>query len=409
MKFFARASGVEAVAKKSAGHCGIYSDFSQAELSKVSIFHKSMDIYRPTPLHRLQALAKRLVVSNIYVKDESFRFGLNAYKGLGGVYAVARVICRELGINIEDICYADLKNPKFLKQTEKMTFVTATDGNHGNSVAWAATQFGCSSYVYMPRGSSKHRVERIKNSGATSVEVIDLVYDDTVRHARRAAEENNWFLVQDTAWEDYTEIPTWIAQGYTTLAAEIYEQLQNANLPSPTHVFLQAGVGSFAGAISAYLHNRFRDDCPAIGIVEPASIACFYHSVRQNDGKPHAISDESTTIMAGLNCGEPSAASWPIIRDIPSHFFSCDDFVSARGMRFLGHPLGGDPQVISGESGAVGLGLLTLLMERDDLKPLRESFGLNEGSCVLIMSTEGNTDPAVYDGVVFDGLCPTKF
>lgn len=408
MEFYTKASGIAAIARKRTRGARFYPDFAEGELSKVISFHKSVDGYHPTPLHRLNTLAESLGVANIYVKDESFRFGLNAYKGLGGLYAVARVICDNLGLDIKKTTYRDLRAPENMRKIEKMVFVTATDGNHGNGLAWAATRLGAKSHVYMPRGSSEYRAQTIRNSGAESVVIADLLYDETVLYAEQQAKKNGWFLVQDTAWEGYTDIPIWISQGYTTLATEIYDELGVTGAPHPTHVFLQAGVGSLAGAITAYLTNQFGGHSPVIGIVEPSSIACIHYSVGYDDEKPHAITEESKTIMAGLNCGAPNIATWPILRDVPTHYFSCDDFVAAHGMRGLYHPLGNDPQIISGESGAVGLGVLSLLMQKDELKPLRNSFGLNSRSSVLLISTEGNTDPEIYDRIVLQGYCSVE-
>ncbi len=408
MTIFPRMSGIEALCQTPPGHNGPYVDYTDAALSPVRAFHRSIPGYTPTPLHRLRGLANRLGLKEVYVKDESFRFGLNAYKVMGGLYAVARVICRELGLDIAQTRFEDLMRPEHLKHIRKMTFVTATDGNHGCGVAWAAARFGSSSYIYMPRGASQHRVDNISRAGATSVEVVDMVYDDAVRHAGHMAEEQGWHLVQDTAWEGYTEIPTYICQGYTTMLAEVFEELKATDAPLPTHVFLQAGVGSLAGAAAAYLHNRFGDSCPTIAVVEPDTIACLYHSALQGDGQPHALTDESHTLMAGLNCGEPSLTTWPILRDIPSHYIRCADFVAARGMRFLSSPIGDDPRVVSGESGAVGAGLITLLMERENLAELCGSLGLDANSVVLTISTEGDTDPQMYDKIVRDGFCPTE-
>ena len=403
---FPKAMGVEAVAQKPVRFTREIAGLSESEVQTIWAFHQGVRGYRPTPLRKLDTLAGRLGVAGLYVKDESFRFGLNAFKVLGGLYATARVICRELGLEIADTPFSALLKPEVRGKVRGMTLITATDGNHGNGIAWSASQLGCQSVVYMPKGSSGHRVQAIRRNGA-QVTVTDLPYDGTVRLAAKTAAKNGWLLVQDTAWDGYTEIPAWITQGYTTMAAEALQQMVPFGESAPTHIFLQAGVGSMAAAIAGYFFNRFQDSRPQMAIVEPDTMACFYRSVCRGDGKPHAVEEASETIMAGLNCGQPSVAAWPVLRDIPSHFIACEDFVSARGMRFLGHPLGSDPQIVAGESGAVGAGLLTLLMEKPELAPLRDSMGLCAGSVILLFNTEGNTDPAMYDKIVFDGYCPS--
>lgn len=199
---------------KKQGPCDLV--FSVEEAKKALAFHKKLAGYQPTPLCSLSALAEKLGVAGLYVKDESKRFGLNAFKGLGGSYALGRVIADKLGKNIDEV--GELPEGSF-------TFVTATDGNHGRGVAWAAKNLKQHAVVYMPKGSSKERLENIRRLGAEA-EITDFNYDDTVRFAKAQAEKYGWTLVQDTAWEGYETIPSWIMQGYTTMGMEITEQLQ---------------------------------------------------------------------------------------------------------------------------------------------------------------------------------------
>lgn len=371
-------------------------------------FHETVPEYRATPLVRLDALADKLGVKRIYVKDESKRFGLNAFKGLGGIYAVTKVLCRELGLDIKKVSFYDLKTPERRDAIKDTVFITATDGNHGRGVAWAASQYGCKSYIYMTKGTAQSRVDAIKAAGAEEVIVTDMNYDDTVRLAAKLAEENGWQLTQDTAWEGYEEIPEWITQGYTTMGAEILDQLRLDGIIRPTHLFLQAGVGSYAGGILGYFANRFGGHPPVTAIVEPVNVACVFESALAGDGKPHAVPGIQETIMAGLNCGEPCLTTWEILRDFASFYAACPDYVTAKGMRTLAAPLGNDTRIISGESGAVGLGLLALLMERNDLSEIRRMMDLNEESVVLLISTEGDTDPIGYYDVVYNGKCPVE-
>ncbi|MBC2582802.1 diaminopropionate ammonia-lyase [Clostridium sp. DJ247] len=376
---------------------------SKKVIKGVRNFHKSFPQYDITPLHSLKELAGYLGIDQVWVKDESYRFGLNAFKVLGGSYALGNYLCERLGINIEDTSFEELKSKEVKEKIGDITFVTATDGNHGRGVAWAANQLGQKSVVYMPKGSSLIRLENIRKEGAEA-SITDLNYDDAVRLANKYAEENNGVMVQDTAWEGYEKIPTWIMQGYATLIDEAMEQIKEQGKELPTHVFLQAGVGSFAGAIQGYLAELYKDERPITVIVEPNEAACIYKSALANDGKPHAVTGDMPTIMAGLACGEPNITGWNILRDYSDMYISCPDYVSARGMRILGNPVKGDPQVISGESGAVGLGILSLIVEDNSLKDLVEKLNLNEKSRVLVISTEGDTDPVNYRKITWDGL-----
>lgn len=365
--------------------------------------HRAMEGYRPTPLVRLDGLAEALGVKAVFVKDESRRFGLNAFKGLGAIYAFTRVVCDELGLDPETTTFADLQCEPVRGRLSGMVFVTATDGNHGKGVAWAAGQLGCRAYVYMPKGSSELRAQAIRDAGGAEVRIMDVGYDDAVRHAARMAEENGWHLVQDTSWEGYQQIPTWIVQGYTTMAAEAAEQLEAEGFPRPSHVFLQAGVGAMAGGVTGYLADRYAGNRPVFSTVEPEDMACIYKSILAADGEPHAVEGDCATIMAGLNCGEPCTVTWPVLRTFTSFAFSCADPVAALGMRLLAAPRKGDHPIVSGESGAATTGLLAVLAASPEFAGLRREMGLDGGSVVLLFSTEGDTDPEQYRSIVYAG------
>jgi diaminopropionate ammonia-lyase len=225
-------------------------------------------------------------------------------------------------------------------------------------------------------------------------------YDDSVRHASQMAKEHGWVMVQDTAWAGYEEVPTWILQGYTTIAAEIEQQLQERDLPNPTHLFMQAGVGSVAGGISGYFINRMVEGCPKIVIVEPDRADCLFRTASANDGKIHIVSGDLDSMMAGLCCGEPCTIAWDIIRECATAFVSCGDGYAARGMQMLGRPMEGDEAVISGESGAVTAAVVQGIMTEERLQEFREQLGLDETSCVLMISTEGDTDRENYRKVL---------
>lgn len=362
-------------------------------------FHHTMPAYAPTPLVSLPGLAARLGVKGVYVKDESPRFGLNAFKGLGGSYALARTIARELGLP-ETVAFSDLRQPSVRGKVAEMVFVTTTDGNHGRGVAWAAKELGSTAHVYLPAGSAPVRAQAIREAGAAEARILDLDYDDAVRYAARMAEERGWHLVQDTSWPGYEDVPAWIVQGYATMAREAAEQLTAAGIQRPTHVFLQAGVGAMAGGVLGCLADRYRDEPPVFAIAEPETIPCIYASALAGDSLPHPVKPTGQTIMAGLNCGEPCTLTWPVLRDLASWYFACPDAVAEEGMRLLGRPPAGDPAVVSGESGGVTAGLLARLATWPDLTGLRQRMGLDGNAVVLLFSTEGDTDPDHYRQVL---------
>ena len=382
---------------------------SKRETEPVRRLHMSLDGYSPTPLVELSALAKHCGVRSILVKDESRRFGLNAFKGLGGLYALSRVVCQRLGLDYRTITLDRLQEGDVRRAVSGMVFVTATDGNHGRGIAWAANMLGCKARVYMPKGSAPARAQAIRDEGGAEVTITDMSYDGAVRYAAKMAEENGWFLVQDTSWPGYEEVPRWIVQGYTTMAYEAVRQMEEMGYPRPTHVFLQAGVGAMAGGVLGALQCAYGDALPRVSVVEPEQAACVFESARQNDGLPHPAAGSGETIMAGLNCGEPCRITWPILRDFAEFYFACPDSVAARGMRVLAAPMPGDRQIISGESGAVTAGLVSLLTAKQSLRPLRDRLGLDRDSVVLLFSTEGDTDPAGFSDVVYDGAYPMRW
>lgn len=369
------------------------------EVRKARAFHSSFPEYKVTPLHSLGGLAGRLGLRQIWIKDESHRFGLNAFKVLGGSYAIGRYLAERLNVDIATLSFERLRSPELKARLGDLTLVTATDGNHGRGIAWAAKQLAQRAVVLMPKGSSEIRLNKIRAEGAEA-HITDLNYDDTVRLASRYASEQNGVLMQDSAWDGYEQIPSWIMQGYCTLVDEALEQMDGA---LPTHVLLQAGVGSFAAAVLGHLVARFGERRPRTIIVEPDQAACIYRSASMADGAPHAVTGDLATIMAGLACGEPSTVAWPILREYADLYLSVPDYISAKGMRILGSPLPGDPQVISGESGAVGLGVLSLLADGD----LADGLSIDGDSRVLIISTEGDTDPERYREIVWDGAYPS--
>ena len=366
-------------------------------LFEVKNFHGSFEEYEPTPLIRLKKMAGFLGMSEVFVKDESFRFGLNSFKVLGGSYAIGKYLSQKLGKDITEMPCEILKSDEVKNELGDLTFVTTTDGNHGRGVAWMAKQLGCKAIVYMPKGSTQNRVNHITEMGA-EVNVTEWNYDDTVKYTSMQAQKNGWEIIQDTAWEGYEDVPKWIMQGYSTIAQETIEQLKGIR---PTHVFLQAGVGAFASVIASIFVSIFEKKPPKIIIVEPEKANCFYKSAEA--GKMECVTGELNTIMAGLACGVPNPIAYDILKSCADVFVSVPEWVTARGMRVLGNPLKGDTRVISGESGGVTAGLLSIVTISDDYKKLKEDLNINENSRVLIFNTEGNTDTEVYRRIVWDG------
>lgn len=374
-------------------------DFMSLENAKnVRDFHASFPIYQETPLTELPQTAKEMGLGTIYIKDESYRFGLNAFKVLGGSYAIGNYLAKRLGRTISDLPFGKLVSEEVKKELGEITFVTATDGNHGRGVAWTANQLRQKSVVYMPKGSSSERLANIRAEGADA-SITDLNYDEAVRLANSQAEQKGWVMVQDTAWEGYEDIPLWIMQGYGTMGYEVYMQLRE----KPTHIFLQAGVGSLAGAVTGFFSAVYGEERPIITIVEPNKADCLYRTAEANDGKLHFVTGEMNTIMAGLACGEPCSIGWNVLRDYADFFISCPDYSAAQGMRILGNPAKGDAKVISGESGASAFGCVAEIMRDPRLTGLKETLKLDETSRVLFFSTEGDTDKDSYKSIVWDG------
>ena len=324
---------------------------SREKAEEIQSFHKSFPMYEPTPLACLSDTAKELGLGAVYVKDESYRFGLNAFKVLGGSYAIGNYLAGRLGKTAGEMEYKDLISSETREKLGDVTFVTATDGNHGRGVAWTARQFHQKAVVYMPKGSAAERLANIQAEGAEA-SITDLNYDDAVRLANSQAEKNGWVMVQDTAWEGYEDIPTWIMQGYGTMGLEAWQQLPE----KPTHIFLQAGVGSMAGAVAGLFTNIYGSERPVITIVEPNKADCLYQTAEADDGTRHFVTGDMDTIMAGLACGEPCSIGWEVLKQCVDHFISCPDYAAAEGMRILGNPAGADRKVVSGESGAAAFG-----------------------------------------------------
>ena len=375
---------------------------SLEEVRKARRFHQSIPQYSNTPLAKLDYMAEYLGIKELYVKDESYRFSLNAFKVLGGSFAMAKYIAKQTGRAISELSYDFLISEELKNEFGHATFFTATDGNHGRGVAWAANKLNQKAVVFMPKGTTQARLENILMENATAT-IEEANYDECVRMAASAAAETqNGVVVQDTAWDGYEEIPSWIMQGYGTMAMEADEQLAGYGCDRPTHIFVQAGVGSLAGAVQGYFANRFPENPPITVVVEAEAAACLYKSASVGDGSIQIVDGEMQTIMAGLACGEPNHIAWDILRNHAKIFVSCPDWVAANGMRMLAAPIKGDSQVISGESGAVTMGLVAAVLKDPQYAQLRDKIGLNADSKVLLFSTEGDTDPERNKAIVWE-------
>lgn len=372
---------------------------------KIRSFHRQLPGYRMSPLKGLSNLAAKLGLGGIWVKDESARLDLRSFKVLGGSYAIYKLLQKRLGMEDQELTFADLTAGPLREKLGDITFAAATDGNHGRGVAWSAAQMGFKSVIYVHKLTSQGRIQAIENVGAKVV-VVDGNYDDAVRQVYEDAQQHGWEVVSDTSWEGYEDIPKWVMQGYTTMLSEAQEQLAGQGLSQPTHIFVQAGVGSLAAATIGFYYNLFGADSIRTCVVEPTKAACLYRSALAEDGLPHTVEGDLDTIMAGLACGEPNPIAWQILKDRADYFAICPDYVAGMGMRVYGVPLRGDPVVISGESGAVTLGALMYIMQHESGKEFCEELELGADSQVLLINSEGNTSPDDFRYVVWEGGIP---
>ena len=367
-------------------------------------FHRSFPQYSVTPLHDLSNLAQYLGLDSLYVKDESYRFGLNAFKVLGGSFAMAKCISKKTGLPVDELPYKVLSSKEFKDSMGQTTFYSATDGNHGRGVAWSANRLGQKAVIRMPRGSSKTRLHNILKEHADAT-ILDLNYDECVRYVNEEAKKDpDGVVIQDTSWRGYTDIPSWIMQGYGTLSVEADRQMIANGCEYPTHIFIQAGVGSLAGSVAGYFSGKYRDHKPVICVVEAGAADCLRRSAERADGSVVRVRGKLDTIMAGLSCGAPCTIGWEILKNTAEGFAGVPDWMSAMGTRIYGVPLDGDPRIISGESGSVTMGFLYSIMMYKRYEWIRKYLKLNKKSRVLLVSTEGNTDPVRFREVVWSGL-----
>ncbi|MFD2740654.1 diaminopropionate ammonia-lyase [Sulfitobacter aestuarii] len=347
--------------------------------------------YTPTPLLHLAALAREIGVGEILYKDEGPRFGLGSFKALGGSYAGLRVLQREISRSLgRDVPLAEIRNGEHAAECAAITLVSATDGNHGRSLAWGCQRFGAPCRIYIHAEVSEGRAQAMRDLGAEVIR-IDGDYDDSVDLAKSEAEANGWFVVSDTSWPGYALPPRDVMAGYGVMTQEICEALETP----PTHVFLQGGVGGLAAGVVAGLRQYWSEDAPRVVIVEPELAACLFESGKTGIATNVAIEEE--TLMAGLSCGEPSELAWEILVEEASDFLTIPEALVAPGVRLLARPLPGDPAVEAGESAVAGLAALIAARQDEDLSA---QLGLDGDARVLLIGSEGVTDPAIFERIM---------
>jgi len=363
-------------------------DGAMAEIS-------SWDGYAPTPLRSLDGLAKTLSVGAIHYKDEGERFGLGSFKALGGSYAVLCLAAEWLEkLTTQPVQLKAIRKGRFAKPLDALTVVTATDGNHGRSVAWGAKMAGCRCRIYIHAGVSEGRQKAMEALGATVVR-IDGDYDESVHLCTAEAAKNGWYIVSDTSFEGYMDLPRYVMAGYTVMATEILDQLKEAGQEPPTHVFVQAGVGGVAAAVLARFWQVLGPKCPRFVIVEPDRAACVFESARQD--KPMQVSIAEETVMAGLSCGEISLLAWEILKRGAQDYLMIGEERVGPVMRLLASGEAGGGAITAGESAVPGLiGAIGSASNRT----LRTSIGVGKTSRILVLGCEGATDPTIYKAMM---------
>jgi diaminopropionate ammonia-lyase len=368
--------------------------FSNDDILK---FHRSLEGYEPTKIHTLDGLAKKLGIKSIFVKDESSRFDINAFKPLGASYAIYRFLKERWEKEFHtEFSVFDFRKPLKMQELGTFTFCAATDGNHGRAVAWTARMLGQKAVIYMPSATVKSRIENIKSEGAEVV-LVDGTFDECVRKVDADAKTNGWVVISDTAYRGYMYYPQYIMAGYSTMFREMDNIINNQYQCKADIVILQAGVGGLAAAGTWYYTKKYGKNRPHIICLEPVKADAFMESIK--NGKPTESKHQYDSIMAGLNCGV-SLLAWDYICEGVNYLMTVSDRYAEQAMRQYYHPVGNDPQIISGESGASGMAGLLALLERKEFEAEREQMGINSKTSVLLINSEGDTDPENFRKVV---------
>jgi len=384
-------------ANPKAKNSNIYTDVMRQIFNKEDAIQAEIDIhnwpnYKPTELHKLNDLAKHCRVSSIYYKDESTRFELKSFKSLGGSYAVAKQLIQYVKeCTGQDISIQDLFSGRYADTICQVTITTATDGNHGRSVAWGAQMFGCGCVIYIHSDVSIGRENSMLKLGAEVVR-IDGNYDDSVKETAVLAQANGWIIVSDNSYEGYLEIPKDVMLGYSVMLKEIVDQLDGS---IPTHIFIQGGCGGLASTVCGYFWNVWGGNRPRLVIIEPEQANCLQLSAQKGDLV--VVDGKLDTLMAGLACGEVSLLAWDILETGTDDFTTVNESLVPVSMKLLAEGYGSDPKIEAGESAVAGIaGLLGTVGDNK----MRELLGLTKESSVIVIGTEGATDPELYDSLI---------
>ena len=346
--------------------------------------------YQATDLHYLTGMAEQANIGQVYYKDESTRFGLKSFKALGGAYAVTRFLQQHLAeLNGEEPSMAQLLSGQYKEQLKDVVVSCATDGNHGRSVAWGAQMFGCQCIIYIHRDVSAGRQQAMEAYAAQVIRIAGN-YDESVRQAAADAAQHGRVIISDTSYEGYTEIPANVALGYTVMLSEIVDQLKDE---IPTHVFIQAGVGGLAAAVCGYFWDLWAEQRPRFVVVEPEAANCLQESAKAGELK--VVEGDLETLMAGLACGEVSQIAWQILDQGVDDFITLSEDSVAPCMQALEQ---NSPSIEAGESAVAGLAACLVAAQHPQW---RDDLGLTEQSRVLVLGTEGATDPELYQQLVF--------
>lgn len=358
---------------------------------RVGRFLAHHDGYAPTPLVSLPGSAANLGVASIHIKDEGHRLGLGSFKALGGAYAVISLALEAASERTgHEIDVGEWRSASVREAASRMTVACATDGNHGRSVAQGAQLVGAACVIFVHAGVTQERADAIAAYGARIVRV-EGNYDDSVAEASHVAAENGWIVVSDTSWPGYERIPHLVMQGYTAMLREAVQEMPEP----PTHVFIQAGVGGVAAAVSAYFAEAYGERRPFVTVVDPARAACLFESARA--GHPVKVAHGDSTVMAMLECYEPSLVAWRVLSRVADAFMTIDEDEALSAMRHLARPTNGDPVIVAGESGGVGLAALAQVAGGPEI---RQAIGLGADARVFLINTEGATDPVLYEQLV---------
>jgi diaminopropionate ammonia-lyase len=347
--------------------------------------------YEMTPVHTLAPVAASCGVRSVFYKDEAPRFGLGSFKALGGAYAVARLLQRRVGEQLgRPVSTAELTSGVHRAITRTFTAVSATDGNHGRSVAAGAAMFGCQSVILIHAGVSEGRERAIAARGARVIR-IEGNFDDSVRAASRLATRDGWALVADTSSHGGEAACIDVMHGYTVMVGEALDQISAQGAEPPTHVFVQGGVGGLAAAACAHTWHVLAAQAPTVVVVEPERADCLFQSALA--GRPTPSVRDLNTVMAGLACGEVSEFAWQVLSEGAEFFATISDSAAIAAMRLLADENQVGARIVAGESAGAGLaGFMAASADSQTRRTLR----LEPTSRILVFGTEGATDPELY-------------